>query len=130
MGQMLSFVNDTHADIDMAYDFVCEQLDISSFVDNEAAWNDFYMYWEAADNRNQTEYNFVWFFTLTHSPLTNIMKSFLVTLIDHYGVSHSSTVHDTYEEAYELATAMQSEIFSIEKNSKAVTTISDISFLN
>jgi hypothetical protein len=58
MGQMLSFVNDTHADIDMAYDFVCEQLDIDSFVDNEAAWNDFYTYWEAADNRNQTEYNF------------------------------------------------------------------------
>ena len=57
------------------------------------------------------------------------MKSFLVTLIDHYGVSHSSTVHDTYEEAHELATAMQSEILSIEKNSKAVTTISDISFL-
>jgi len=57
------------------------------------------------------------------------MKSFLVTLIDHYGVSHSSTVHDTYEDAYELATAMQSEILSIEKNSKAVTTISDISFL-
>ena len=59
MGQMLSFVDDTNADIDMAYDFVCEQLDIDSFVDNEAAWNDFYTYWEAADNRNQTEYNFV-----------------------------------------------------------------------
>ena len=52
MGQMLSFVNDTHADVDMAYDFVCEQLDIDSFVDNEEAWNDFYTYWEAADNRN------------------------------------------------------------------------------
>ena len=48
MGQMLSFVNDTHADVDMAYDFVCEQLDISSFVDNETAWNDFYDTWEAA----------------------------------------------------------------------------------
>ena len=58
MGQMLSFVNDTNADVDMAYDFVCEQLDISSFVDNEAAWNDFYDTWEAADNRNQTQYNF------------------------------------------------------------------------
>ena len=62
MGQMLSFVNDTNADVDMAYDFVCEQLDIDSFVDNEAAWNDFYDTWEAADNRNQTEYNFAWFF--------------------------------------------------------------------
>ena len=58
MGQMLSFVDDTHADIDMAYDFVCEQLGIDSFVDNEDAWNDFYTYWEAADNRCQTEYNF------------------------------------------------------------------------
>ena len=57
MGQMLSFVNDTHADVDMAYDFVCEQLDIDSFVDNEAAWNDFYDYWEAADNRNTNFYN-------------------------------------------------------------------------
>jgi hypothetical protein len=59
MGQMLSFVNDTNADVDMAYDFVCDQLGIDSFVDNEAAWNDFYTYWEAADNRNQTQYNFV-----------------------------------------------------------------------
>jgi hypothetical protein len=58
MGQMLSFVNDTNADVDMAYDFVCEQLDIDSFVENEAAWNDFYTYWEAADNRNQIQYNF------------------------------------------------------------------------
>ena len=52
MGQMLSFVNDTNADIDIAYDFVCEQLGIDSFVDNEEAWDDFYTYWEAADNRN------------------------------------------------------------------------------
>ena len=51
MGQLLSFVNDTHADVDSAYDFVCEQLDIESFVDNEAAWHDFYMTWESADNR-------------------------------------------------------------------------------
>ena len=58
MGQMLSFVNDTNADIDMAYDFVCEQLGIDSFVDNETAWNDFYMTWEAADNHNQMQYNF------------------------------------------------------------------------
>ena len=52
MGQMLSFVNDTNADIDMAYDFVCEQLDIGSFVYNREAWDDFYMYWEAADKNN------------------------------------------------------------------------------
>ena len=60
MGQMLSFVNETNADIDMAYDFVCEQLGIDSFVDNNTAWDDFYDTWEAADNRNQTEYNFAW----------------------------------------------------------------------
>ncbi len=52
MGQMLSFVNDTNADVDMAYDFVCEQLDIESFVENQKLWDDFYMYWESADNRN------------------------------------------------------------------------------
>ena len=52
MGQMVAFVNDTNADVDMAYDFVCEQLDISSFVDNEAAWNSFYDAWESCDNRN------------------------------------------------------------------------------
>ena len=52
MGQMLSFVNDTYADVDMAYDFVCEQLEIDSFVDNDSAWDDFYMTWESADNRN------------------------------------------------------------------------------
>ena len=47
MGQMLSFVDDTHADIDSAYDFVCEQLGIDSFVDNKAAWDDFYrLTWE------------------------------------------------------------------------------------
>ena len=71
MGQMLSFVNDTHADIDKAYDFVCEQLDIDSFVDNEAAWNDFYTYWEAADNRNDLNtFQIVWL-TLTFSLLIN-----------------------------------------------------------
>ena len=52
MGQMIAFVNDTNADIDMAYDWVCEMLDISSFVDNEAAWNSFYDTWETCENRN------------------------------------------------------------------------------
>ena len=42
MGQMLSFVNDTGADVDLAYDFVCEQLGIDSFVYNDKAWDDFY----------------------------------------------------------------------------------------
>ena len=52
MGQMIAFVNDTNADVDMAYDWVCEMLDISSFVDNNAAWDSFYETWESCDNRN------------------------------------------------------------------------------
>ena len=48
MGQMLSFVDDTNADLDMAYDFVCEQLEIDSFVDNLDAWDEFYEYWKNA----------------------------------------------------------------------------------
>ena len=59
MGQMLSFVNDTHADCDSAYDFVCEQLEIDGFVENEKAWDDFYMTWESADNRCATHYNYL-----------------------------------------------------------------------
>ena len=56
MGQMCAFVNDTNADIDMAYDWVCEMLDISSFVDNNVAWDSFYNTWESCDNRNDLEY--------------------------------------------------------------------------
>ena len=52
MGQMCVFVNDTNADIDMAYDWVCEMLEIVSFVDNEAAWDSFYYAWASCDNRN------------------------------------------------------------------------------
>ena len=65
MSQMCAFVNETNADVDMAYDWVCEMLDISSFVDNEIAWDSFYSTWESCDNRNDIEYNFAWFFTLT-----------------------------------------------------------------
>ena len=52
MGQMVAFVNDTNADVDMAYDWVCEMLNISSFVDNKSAWDSFYETWESCDNRN------------------------------------------------------------------------------
>ena len=58
MGQMIAFVNDTNADVDMAYDWVCEMLNISSFVDNEIAWDSFYNTWESCDNRNDLQYNF------------------------------------------------------------------------
>ena len=56
MGQMCAFVDDTNADVDMAYDWVCEMLDIDSFVDNESAWDSFYSAWESCDNRNTMEY--------------------------------------------------------------------------
>ena len=56
MGQMISFVNDTNADTDMAYDFVCEQLDIDGFVENQKLWDDFYDTWESADNRKELNY--------------------------------------------------------------------------
>jgi hypothetical protein len=58
MGQMIAFVNDTHADVDMAYDWVCEMLNISSFVDSNIAWDSFYNTWESCDNRNENLYNF------------------------------------------------------------------------
>jgi len=56
MGQMIAFVNDTNADIDMAYDWVCEMMEIDSFVDNKIAWDSFYNTWESCDNRNCIEY--------------------------------------------------------------------------
>ena len=58
MGQLIAFVNDTNADVDSAYDWVCEMLDTYSFAHNEAAWNSFYDVWESCDNRNCTQYNF------------------------------------------------------------------------
>lgn len=58
MGQMIAFVDDTNADIDSAYDWVCEMLEIDSFVDNKTAWDSFYETWESCDNRNCTEHNF------------------------------------------------------------------------
>ena len=52
MGQMCAFVNDTNADVDTAYDWVCEMLDISSFVDNNTAWDSFYETWASCENRD------------------------------------------------------------------------------
>jgi hypothetical protein len=48
MGQMISFVSDTNADVDMAYDWICEQLEIDGFVENQRAWDSFYDTWESA----------------------------------------------------------------------------------
>ena len=52
MGQMVVFVNDTNADVDMAYDWVCEMMNIVSFIDNKIAWDSFYNTWESCENRN------------------------------------------------------------------------------
>jgi|TARA_B100000085_G_scaffold13251_1_gene11392 hypothetical protein len=44
-----SFILDNNADIDMAYDWVSDQAEISSFVSDLKAWNMFYeIYDEAA----------------------------------------------------------------------------------
>ena len=95
MGQMCAFVNDTNADVDSAYDWVCEMLDISSFVDNNVAWDSFYETWESCDNRNDLQYNFAWFFTLTHSPLTNIIMQ--ETKFNLYGEFIRPNGHQNYD---------------------------------
>jgi len=37
-----AFILDTNADIDMAYDWVSDQAEVSSFVHNNTAWDMFY----------------------------------------------------------------------------------------
>ena len=51
--QMFQFVCDTNADVDMAYDWVCDQLEIDGFVENKKAWDSFYDAWESAANVNE-----------------------------------------------------------------------------
>ena len=46
IGQLYDFVVDTNADCDTAYDWVCDQLDIHSFVADGPAWDLFYDMWE------------------------------------------------------------------------------------
>ena len=58
LNEMCAWVDDNNADVDMAHDWVCEMLDIDSFVDNNSAWDSFYFAWKSCDNRNCTEYNF------------------------------------------------------------------------
>ena len=43
---LYDFVTDTNADCDTAYDWVCDQLDIHSFVADGPAWDLFYDMWE------------------------------------------------------------------------------------
>ena len=44
------FVLDTSADIDMAYDWVCDQAECSSFVADGPAWDLFYDMWETTQD--------------------------------------------------------------------------------
>jgi len=43
-----SFVLDTNADCDMAYDWVCEQCNIHSFVADNYAWDKFFWTYQSA----------------------------------------------------------------------------------
>ena len=45
---LYDFVIDNNADCDMAYDWVCDQLDIQTFVADTYAWDTFYSVWEQA----------------------------------------------------------------------------------
>ena len=49
---MTAFCYEMNPDIDMAYDYVCEQANISSFVDNKDAWDMFYEEWEKVVDEN------------------------------------------------------------------------------
>lgn len=44
------FILDNNADIDMAYDWVCDQAECSSFVADQPAWDLFYDMWDAAQD--------------------------------------------------------------------------------
>lgn len=48
IAQLYDFVADTNADADMAYDWVCDQCDISTFVADTYAWDMFYDVWAQA----------------------------------------------------------------------------------
>ena len=50
MGQMCQFVSESNADIDMAYDWVCEMTGIYHICDDAGMWNQFFdAYYDAAD---------------------------------------------------------------------------------
>ena len=39
-----------NADIDMAYDWICDQAECSSFVADQPAWDLFYDMWDSTQN--------------------------------------------------------------------------------
>ena len=94
MGQMIAFVNDTNADVDMAYDWVCEMLDISSFVDNEIAWDSFYETWESCENRNDLNtFQIAWIINNKQMTITNPYVENLVQMgYDRQDVEVASTM--------------------------------------
>ena len=48
--QLEAFVTDTRADLDMAYDWVCEMTGNDSICDDDCLWGQFFdAYYEAAD---------------------------------------------------------------------------------
>ena len=94
MGQMIAFVNDTNADVDMAYDWVCEMLDISSFVDNEIAWDSFYETWESCENRNDLNtFQIAWIINNKQMTISNPYVENLVQMgYDRQDVEVASTM--------------------------------------
>ena len=45
---LYAFTLDNNADCDMAYDWVCDQADCHSFVNDNPAWDMFYDTWQSA----------------------------------------------------------------------------------
>ena len=52
MTGLFDFVSNTQSDLDASHDWVCDQLEIESFVDNKGAWNSFYETWQSAYDGN------------------------------------------------------------------------------
>jgi len=51
LSQLNQFVEDTHADLDLAYDWVAEMTGIYRICDDKELWHEFYTAYEiAADN--------------------------------------------------------------------------------
>ena len=48
IASLYDFTVETDADCDMAYDWVCDQANCSSFVCDQPAWDMFYSVWEQA----------------------------------------------------------------------------------
>ena len=48
IASLYDFTVETDADCDMAYDWVCDQANCSSFVADQPAWDMFYSVWEQA----------------------------------------------------------------------------------